>query len=125
MNIFIDEGTDYFSFESYWLSDKPGLFAFNASGELLFSCLTFVAGDCFQTSSTLASPGLPSSTLMGFSRAQADVSRVAIGIVDGMGRIQGLSVSVSVPEPSTVVLFAGALVLVMLFRRRRPAEVRT
>src|SRR5688500_20134263 len=39
MQLVLDRPTDYVRFEADWRDDRPGLYAFDAAGALLFSCL--------------------------------------------------------------------------------------
>lgn len=116
MQLSFDRPTDYVSFETDWRDDHPGLFAFNSSGALLFSCLGLSAGPCARTTTSL---GDGQRTLFEFSRGDKDVARVMFGGVYGANRVS--SISVSVPEPTTLALMGVALAGAMMARRRRPA----
>lgn len=117
MQLLFDRPTDYVGIETDWRDDHPGLYAFDASGRLLFSCLGLSAGPCSRTTSSLADG---QRTLFEFSRADKDVARVMFGGVYGANRVG--AISVSVPEPTSIALFGLALAGALAARRRAAAR---
>jgi hypothetical protein len=114
MQLVLDAPTDFVSIETEWLTDHPGLYAFNAAGTLLFSCLGLTVGPCSSTTTALADGH---RTMFQFSRDQKDVARVMFGGVYGANRVS--SISVSVPEPTTLALLGVALAGAVVARRRK------
>jgi hypothetical protein len=114
MHLTFERPTDYVGIETDWRDDHPGLYAFDSAGQLLFSCLGLSAGPCARTTTSLADG---QRTLFEFSRADKDVARVMFGGVYGANRVG--AISVSVPEPSSILLFGLALAGAAVARRRR------
>jgi len=115
INVLLDRPTDFFSLDMYVNLDQPAIYAFDTTGSLLFSC--FVS---YLPTNPCAFSITPDNghnrTTMSFSRTEADVSRVMLGIVNGTGRLE--SISVSVPEPATILLMGIGLLGALVTRRR-------
>lgn len=121
MNLLLDSPTDYVGIETEWLDDHPGLYAFDSTGVLLFSCMGMNAGPCSRSTS-MDSEGRH-HTLFEFSRDSKDVAHVMFGGVYGSNRVG--SISVSVPEPSSLILCGLALAGAVAARRRKLSTSRS
>lgn len=115
LNLLLDSPTDHVAIETEWLDDHPGLYAFDVSGAMLFSCMGMSAGPCSRN--TIVDSDGRHRTMFEFTRDAKDVARVMFGGVYGSNRVG--SVSVSVPEPSSLILCGLALAGAVAARRRK------
>lgn len=113
VEVTFDGGTDFVQLDARWLSDMPGVVAYNAAGQQVASCF----GDAGCASPAVYEPGHLSTSTVTLAREQRDIARVVFGGIQGNAEISGLRYSV--PEPGTLALLGMGFAGLAASRRRR------
>lgn len=114
-----ENGTSFVSIDGMWTSDMQYLYAYNAAGELVASCLG--TSDCMTRAAAGGSYFTGTSSVY---RAEADIAWIIAGGDNGVAGLDRLifEAPASVPEPATLGLLLAGLAGGLVTRRKKQAS---
>jgi hypothetical protein len=123
LELTFDGPANFVTITAAWLSDGPGMLAYDSAGNMIGSCFSPFGPGGAGSSGLCDAYIIPNNSVGNLStvtiaRAEGDIARVVFGGL--IGRAMATEVTYGVPEPATLALmgigFAGAA---MMRRRRR------
>jgi hypothetical protein len=119
LSVRFEAGTSFVSIDGMWTSDMQYLYAYNAAGELVASCLG--APTCMTRAAAGGSYFTGTSSVY---RAEADIAWIIAGGDNGVAGLDRLifEAPASVPEPATLGLLLAGLAGGLVTRRKKQAS---
>ena len=122
LELTFDGPANFVTITAAWLSDGPGMLAYDSAGNMIGSCFSPFGPGAAGSSGLCDAFIIPHNSAGNLStvtvaRAQGDIARVVFGGV--IGRSMATEVTYGVPEPTTLAFMGIGLAGAAIMRRRR------